>query len=45
MAGSRGRKTPREGLEIFENSQPFTETRYNDLLRATDVVKVEPAAM
>jgi hypothetical protein len=45
-AGARpGKKKPREGYELFEMSRPFTDTSYNDLLRATDVVKVEPAGM
>ncbi len=39
------KKKAKEGYELFEMSQPFTETTYNALLRATDVVKVEPAAM
>jgi hypothetical protein len=42
---SPGKKKPREGYELFEMSRPFTDTSYNDLLRATDVVKVEPAGM
>jgi hypothetical protein len=45
-AGSRaGKKKPREGYELFEMSQPFTDTSYNALLAATEVVKVEPAGM
>ncbi len=39
------KKKPREGYELFEMSRPFTDTSYNDLLMATDVVKVEPAGM
>jgi len=40
-----GKKAPREGFELFEMSRPFTDTSYNALLAATDVVKVEPAGM
>jgi hypothetical protein len=44
-AGARTGKKKREGLELFEMTAPFTETAYNSLLRATEVVKVEPAGM
>jgi hypothetical protein len=40
-----GKKKARQGLELFEMTAPFTETSYNDLLRATEVVKVEPVGM
>ena len=40
-----GKKAPREGFELFEMSRPFTDTSYNALLAATDVVKVEPVGM
>ncbi len=39
------KKKPREGFERFEMTAPFTETAYNALLRATEVVKVEPVGM
>ena len=39
------KKKPREGYELFEMSQPFTESTYNEMLKATDVVKVEPVGM
>ena len=37
------KKKPKEGYELFEMSRPFTDTAYNEMLRATDVVKIEPA--
>ncbi|MEP7138137.1 MAG: hypothetical protein ABI745_00820 [Caldimonas sp.] len=40
-----GKKKPKEGYELFEMSRPFTETAYNEMLRATDVVKIEPAGL
>jgi hypothetical protein len=43
--GSREEKKPREGYELFEMSRPFTDTSYDALLAATEVVKVEPAGM
>jgi hypothetical protein len=46
-AGAKGKdkKAPREGLEVFAMSRPFTDTSYDALLASSDVVKVEPASM
>ncbi len=33
------------GLDVFAMSRPFTDTSYNELLAATDLVKVEAAGM
>jgi hypothetical protein len=41
----KDKKAPREGLEVFAMSRPFTDTSYDALLATSDVVKVEPAAM
>ena len=39
-------KRPREdALHVFEMSRPFTDTQYDALLAASNVVKVEPAGM
>ena len=38
-------KLKREGLEVFAMSRPFTDTSYDALLAATEVVKVEPKAI
>ena len=38
-------KLKREGLEVFAMSRPFTDTSYDELLAATEVVKVEPKAL
>ncbi|MGZ8259356.1 MAG: hypothetical protein ACXWUL_02255 [Caldimonas sp.] len=38
-------KLKREGLEVFAMSRPFTDTSYDALLAATDVVKVEPKSL
>ena len=40
-----GKKKPKEGYELFEMSRPFTDTAYNEMLRAADVVKIEPAGV
>ena len=44
-AKSAKEKLKREGLEVFAMSRPFTDTSYDALLAATDVVKVEPKAV
>jgi hypothetical protein len=36
-------KLKQDPLNVFEMSSPFTETRYNQLLANSDVVKIEPA--
>ncbi len=41
----KDKKAPREGLEVFAMSQPFTDTSYDALLASSDVEKVEPAGM
>ena len=38
-------KLKSEGLEVFAMSRPFTDTQYDALLAATEVVKVEPKAL
>jgi hypothetical protein len=39
-------KRPREdALHVFEMSRPFTDTSYDALLAASNVVKIEPAGM
>jgi hypothetical protein len=45
-AGARApaKKLKQDPLHVFEMSRPFTDTSYNDLLRNSDVVKVEPSA-
>ena len=45
VGASAAKPKPREGYELFEMSQPFTETRYAHMLRTADVVKVEPVEM
>ena len=40
-----GKKKAKEGFEMFEMSRPFTDTSYNEMLRAADVVKIEPAGV
>jgi hypothetical protein len=42
---SKDKKAPREGLEVFAMSRPFTDTSYDALLASSDVEKVEPASM
>jgi hypothetical protein len=44
-AKSAKEKLKREGLEVFAMSRPFTDSSYDALLAATDVVKVEPKAV
>jgi hypothetical protein len=44
-AKSTKEKLKREGLEVFAMSRPFTDTSYDALLAATDVVKVEPKGL
>jgi len=44
-AKSAKQKLKDEGLEVFAMSRPFTDTSYDALLAATDVVKVEPKAL
>ncbi|HEY4956894.1 MAG TPA: hypothetical protein VII31_03695 [Caldimonas sp.] len=44
-AKGKDKKAPREGLEVFAMSRPFTDTSYDALLATSDVVKVEPASM
>ncbi len=41
----KNKKAPREGLEVFAMSRPFTDTSYDALLATSDVVRVEPAGM
>ena len=36
-------KLKREGLEVFAMTRPFTDTSFGELLRTTEVVKVEAA--
>lgn len=39
-------KRPQEdALHVFEMSRPFTDTQYDALLAASNVVKIEPAGM
>ena len=44
-AKSKKEKLKREGLEVFAMSRPFTDTSYDALLAASDVVKVEPKGL
>ncbi len=38
---SRKEQLKREGLEVFAMTRPFTDTSFGELLRTTDVVKIE----
>ena len=44
-AKSAKEKLKSEGLEVFAMSRPFTDTQYDALLAATEVVKVEGKAL
>ena len=38
---SRKEQLKREGLEVFAMTRPFTDTSFGELLRTTEVVKIE----